>query len=561
MIKSIFIKNFTLIDKLHLDFDSKLNVITGETGSGKSIIIGAIDIVLGERASKEVIKTGADKAFIEMVLQIDDKNILNFIQNNEIELEFDNEIIISREITPNATKTRLNGVLVTQSFMQELRHLLLDIHSQHQTYKYLNPKTHLHLLDNYGDSAHMHLVCDYSEKYSKLLKLKKDYDEKVQNLERSRAQIDFLKFQIYEIENAKITDTNEYEELKKQREIIVNTESLREVSYGGYYLLYDKEESIITALDNLEKSIQKASHMDERLTALAQNIAESSITLKETADELRDYSESLENDAQALNEIEERINFLDKLRRKYGSTLTQIVENYEKYKTQLDEIEVSDEQINELQKIISETEKKVDELARQISENRKELAQRLSVLVKEEIHNLEMPRADFKIEVRSTSKTSSGADDVEFLIITNPGEPFKSLSKIASGGEVSRIMLALKSIFAKSDKINTVIFDEIDTGISGKASQAVAEELVKLSCDHQIVCITHQPIIAAMGHRHFYVQKVQKADSTTVEVSTLDTNERINTLSWLASGHLDEDSKNFAQKLLLQAQEFKKQCS
>lgn len=559
MIKSIFIKNFTLIDKLHLNFDKRLNVITGETGSGKSIIIGAVDIVLGERASKEVIKTGEEKAFIEMVLEVDDKNILNFIKNNDIDLEFDNEIIISREITQNATKTRINGVLVTQSFMQELRHMLIDIHSQHQTYKYLNPKTHIHLLDNYGDSGHQQLVEDYKEKYSQLLKLKNDYKNKTENLEATRSQIDFLKFQIEEIENAKITDINEYDELKKQREVIVNTESLKEVSYGGYYALYDSENSIISLLDSIERNLTKASNLDERLAPLAENIANSSISLKETADELRSYSENLETNVQLLEEIEERINLLDKLRRKYGSTLEQILENYEKYKSQLDEIEISDEKILELEKHIKQTEEETDKLAQKISENRQTLAMHLSKLVKQEIHSLEMPRADFKIEVNKTEKNQNGADEVEFLIITNPGEPFKPLSKIASGGEISRIMLALKSIFAKSDKINTVIFDEIDTGISGKASQAVAEELVKLSSDHQILCITHQPIIAAMGHKHFYVQKIQEENTTTVEVSTLSEEGRVKTLSWLAGGNLSEDSKNFAQKLLEQAREFKEQ--
>ena len=559
MIKSIFIKNFTLIDKLHLNFDKRLNVITGETGSGKSIIIGAVDIVLGERASKEVIKTGEEKAFIEMVLEVDDKNILNFIKNNDIDLEFDNEIIISREITQNATKTRINGVLVTQSFMQELRHMLIDIHSQHQTYKYLNPKTHIHLLDNYGDSGHQQLVEDYKEKYSQLLKLRNDYKNKTENLEATRSQIDFLKFQIEEIENAKITDINEYDELKKQREVIVNTESLKEVSYGGYYALYDSENSIISLLDSIERNLTKASNLDERLAPLAENIANSSISLKETADELRSYSENLETNAQLLEEIEERINLLDKLRRKYGSTLEQILENYEKYKSQLDEIEISDEKILELEKHIKQTEEETDKLAQKISENRQTLAMHLSKLVKQEIHSLEMPRADFKIEVNKTEKNQNGADEVEFLIITNPGEPFKPLSKIASGGEISRIMLALKSIFAKSDKINTVIFDEIDTGISGKASQAVAEELVKLSSDHQILCITHQPIIAAMGHKHFYVQKIQEENTTTVEVSTLSEEGRVKTLSWLAGGNLSEDSKNFAQKLLEQAREFKEQ--
>lgn len=559
MIKSIFIKNFTLIDKLHLNFDKRLNVITGETGSGKSIIIGAVDIVLGERASKEVIKTGEEKAFIEMVLEVNDKNILNFIKNNDIDLEFDNEIIISREITQNATKTRINGVLVTQSFMQELRHMLIDIHSQHQTYKYLNPKTHIHLLDNYGDSGHQQLIADYKEKYSQLLKLRNDYKNKTENLEATRSQIDFLKFQIEEIENAKITDINEYDELKKQREVIVNTESLKEVSYGGYYALYDSENSIISLLDSIERNLTKASNLDERLAPLAENIANSSISLKETADELRSYSENLETNAQLLEEIEERINLLDKLRRKYGSTLEQILENYEKYKSQLDEIEISDEKILELEKHIKQTEEETDKLAQKISENRQTLAMHLSKLVKQEIHSLEMPRADFKIEVNKTEKNQNGADEVEFLIITNPGEPFKPLSKIASGGEISRIMLALKSIFAKSDKINTVIFDEIDTGISGKASQAVAEELVKLSSDHQILCITHQPIIAAMGHKHFYVQKIQEENTTTVEVSTLSEEGRVKTLSWLAGGNLSEDSKNFAQKLLEQAREFKEQ--
>ncbi len=558
MIKSLFIKNFTLIDSLSLEFDPKLNVITGETGSGKSIIIEAIDIALGERASKDVIKTGEEKAFIEVVLDINDEEILNFIKNNGIDLDFENEIFISREITQTTTKTRVNGVMVTQNLMQELRELIFDIHSQNQTYKYLNPKTHINLLDDYGNYAHLSLLANYKSNYSKLLKLKSDFEKKVSFLNSAKGEISLLKHQIEEIEKANITDINEYDELKKKREIIVNTEALKELSYSSYYNLYSREDSIISTLNNIENNLTKASGMDERMSSLAETIANSTIGIREVANELRDYSEKLEYDAALLSEIEERLNILDRLRRKYGPTLKDILKSYDEFSEKLSYMDVSDEQLIATEREIKYIESHTDKLASEISVNRHQLAEILSDLIKKEINKLEMPRAEFKAVIRNLeAKSGTGIDEVEFLITTNPGEPLKPLSKVASGGEVSRVMLAIKSIFAKSDKINTVIFDEIDTGISGKASQSVGEALVKLSLNHQIVCITHQPIIAAMADKHFYVEKIQTDETTSVKVAPLNTEDRINVLSYLASGRLDIDGKIFATKLLEQANEIK----
>jgi len=548
MIKSVTVKNYILIDEITLEFDRGFNVFTGETGAGKSIIIGAIDTALGAKASKEVIKTGAEKAYIELLIELNpDFDKSDFIENG-IEIE-NNELIISREILASTTRSRVNGVQVTQDFIKEIREKLLDIHTQHQSYNYVQPKNHIILLDNFALKPHRDNVQNFKEKYIKYLSLQKKLEQAQNLINTTQQKEDFLKFQINEIESANIEDVNECEILEKELDILSNVEKLKELSYSSYWALYGDDSNIINALSSVKSNISKLSSMDESISSVEEDFVNTYETLKDIASRLRDYSESKENDNERMDYIGERLSFLDKIKRKYGNTLEEVLKTYENLYSELNDIKCSQDDVINLEKEIKEIKTELDNLSSIISSARKELANVLSMAVTQEIEKLELPKSRFEIDIQSCNMNENGIDKVEFLISTNVSEPLKPLAKTASGGEISRIMLALKTIFAQADNTNTVIFDEIDTGISGKASQSVADAINNLAKTHQVILITHQPIIAAKASCHFYVKKLQE-DTTKVKVYNLKDENRVKAIALLAAGEINEESTSFAKNLL-----------
>ena len=548
MIKSVSVKNYILIDELTLNFDKGFNVFTGETGAGKSIIIGAIDVALGAKVTKDVIKTGTDKACIELVISLDDVFDTSSLVENGIEI-FDNELVISKEITQTSARSRINGVMVTQDFVKEIREKVLDIHTQHQSYNYVQQKNHIVLLDDFAPVSHRENVILFKEKYNKYLSLNKRYDELKNIVSTIQQQEDFLKFQIKEIEDAQIDDINECENLEKELDILSNVEKLKELSYSSYWALYGEDANVIDALGTVKSNISKLSSMDDGISPLEEDFITAYETIKEVASQLRDYSDSKENDNERMDYICERLSLLEKIKRKYGNTLEEVYNTYEKLSNELSSIEVSQDELIEIEKEIKDVEFELSNLSLVISSSRKELAAVLSVSVTEKLECLELPKSKFEIEIQPCNMNEKGVDRVEFMISTNVSEDVKPLAKTASGGEISRVMLAIKSIFAQADKTNTVIFDEIDTGISGKASQAVADEIANLSKSHQIILITHQPIIAAKASSHFYVRKEQ-ADVTKVNVYNLDFENKVKAIALLSAGDINEESTAFAKKLL-----------
>ena len=548
MIKSVTVKNYILIDELTLEFDNGFNVFTGETGAGKSIIIGAIDVALGAKTNKESIKNGADKAYIELVIALKEDFDKSVFEQNGIDI-IDDEITVSREILPNGTRSRINGVMVSQDFIKEIRETLLDIHSQHQSYNYVQPKNHIILLDNFALKAHKDNVEQLREKFQKYQMLVAKLNEYKKLEETAEQQKEFLNFQINEIEAANIQDENEDEELKKELEVLSNVEKIKELSYSSYWILNGEDSNILNALSKIKANLSKLSSMDETVQPLEEDFVSAYETLKEIASQLRDYSETKENDEERMNFIGERLSLLDKLKRKYGGSLAEVVESYRKLSDELSSIEVSQDSILNIQKEVETLRGEIDELAKNVSKARQELAKTLSVAVTQKLEKLELPKAKFEIAVEPCNLNERGIDRVEFLISTNVSEGLKPLAKTASGGEISRVMLAIKSIFAQADNTNTVIFDEIDTGISGKASQSVADEIQNLSKSHQIILITHQPIIAAKAAKHFYVKKSQE-DVTKVNVYSLKEENRVKAIALLAAGEINEDSLSFAKNLL-----------
>ena len=548
MIKSVSVKNYILIDELTLDFDKGFNVFTGETGAGKSIIIGAIDVALGAKLNKDVIKTGKDKAFVEIVVSLKEDFDKSLLEENGIEV-FDNELIISREILASTSRSRINGVMVTQDFIKEIREFLLDIHTQHQSYNYVQQKNHIILLDNFALKPHRDNIELFKSKFDNHQQLKKRLDEAQNIVNTTQQQVEFLKFQIDEIERAEIEDTQECEKLEKELDILSNIERLKELSFSSYWALYGDDANIVSALGNVKSNISKLSSLDESVSPLEEDFINAYETLKEVASQMRDYAESKENDNERMNEIQERLSLLDKLKRKYGTTLEDVLNTYNNLSEELGKIEYSQDEVVKLEREIKQSQEELNNLSSVISSARKELAKVLSQAITNELEKLELPKSKFEIEITPCNMNDKGVDRVEFLISTNVSESVKPLAKTASGGEISRVMLAIKTIFARVDSTNTVIFDEIDTGISGKASQAVADALVELSKTHQVILITHQPIIAAKAQSHFYVKKEQGVE-TKVSVYNLQDENRVKAIALLAAGEINEDSTSFAKNLL-----------
>ena len=476
MLSKISIKNYILIDALEVDLADGLNIITGETGAGKSILINAIDIAFGAKAGKEVIKTGADKAIIEVTILNKKQDLTALFEEYGID-NLGEEIILSREITQTASRSRVNGCLVNQEFMRHFRELFLDVHSQHQTYSFLQPKFHIVLLDSYAKNTCGKMLDEYRKEFA-------NYKDKIAKLEelknsadKTEEQIDFLKFQVNEIEEAQIQSSSEDEELNNELSILENIEKLKDLTGSSYWSISGDDGAIMDALMQIKMNLSKASGMDNSLEEVESNLISAIETLKDVSSELREYSSRLDNDEERINTIQERLFLLDKLKRKYGGSLEKVMEQGEKLRQELEGIEFSTQNIEDLELEISNLKTNLEKMAEEISEERKNYAKVLSALIVEKLEKLELPKVKFDISFEKTELTINGSDKVEFLISTNISEGLKPLAKVASGGEISRVMLAIKTIFAQSDNIDTVIFDEIDTGISGKTSQAVADEV------------------------------------------------------------------------------------
>jgi DNA repair protein RecN (Recombination protein N) len=556
MLSKIFIKNYILIDELELDLSEGLNIITGETGAGKSILINAIDIAFGggKGGNKEIIKNGADKALIEITILNKKQDISALFDEYGIE-NYGEEIILSREITQTSSRARINGSLVNQEFMKIFREMFLDIHSQHQTYSFLQPKYHIELLNSYinsvGQASPDNSFCldVYKTNYAKYKQMLSTLEELKNSANKTEDQIEFLKFQVEEIENAELNDINEDEKLNNELAVLENVEKLKELTGSSYWSISGDEGSILEGLFQIKQDLSKASGMDNSLEEIESELIGAIDSLKGISSFLRDYSSSLENDEERINTIQERLFILDKLKRKYGGTLENVIKEGEKLRKELDSIEFSTQNIEELEVKIEEQHKLLLEQAAKLSEERKKYAKTLSSLIVEKLEKLELPKVKFVINISPCELNQNGSDKVEFLISTNISEGLKPLAKVASGGEVSRVMLAIKTIFAESDNIDTIIFDEIDTGISGKTSQAVADEVKELSKYMQIIMITHQAIIASKSDRHIYVSKTQD-NTTNVNISVLEGEQKLKAIAELASGSVNDESLQFAKMLV-----------
>lgn len=543
MIKSVLIKNFILIDELFLEFENGFNVLIGETGAGKSIILKAIDTVLGARVQKDVIFDKSKPALIEITFAHSEKE-KEFLQQYGL----CDETVISREITPSSQKCRLNGALVNLDYIKEIREHLVDIHSQNQSYTYVMPKHHIELLDAYVKNADEEFSKNYPayrEAFTEYQDVTKRLALLRENNSRNLQEIDFLKFQLNEIDSAQIGE-NEEAELERELDVLSNIQTIKELSAGIYYTLGD-DNGVLDALSKMNGQLSRACEYDAKLEEVQSSFIEAHENLKFCSDYLREYSQNLEDNPQRLEEINDRLSLILKLKRKYGD----IFEAREKFEKELSQIEGDFGSLDELEKREKELLEKINDLALKMSQARKKYSIELADLIAGELRKLELSRAEFEIQIKEKKPDAKGIDDVEFMITTNVSSALAPLAKVASGGEISRVMLAIKCVFAKVDSLPSIIFDEIDTGISGITAGKVGEKLRLISENRQVICITHLPQIAAVSDFHYLIQK--ETDGNTVEtgITALDDEASIRELARMLGG------ANVTGKILESAREMK----
>ena len=439
------------------------------------------------------------------------------------------------------SRSRINGVLVTQDFMKKIRPLFLDIHSQNQTYKYMAQNCHINLLDEFGGSEHKKYVKEYMDLYKKWLFLKNEAERLKKEYEDREKRKEFVKYQINEIESANIKSITEDIELEKELEILINAEKINQLAQSSYDSIENEENGILRKLGYSISEIEKIVSLDSSVNEIKKELEEASEIIRDASISIRRYYENIEDNPERIIEIQSRIEILDNLKRKYGHTLENVKISLEDCKLELQKTEITNEKSIEFQKQADILKEELILKAEKLSEQRKLFAQKLSECVIEKLQKLEMPKARFSVSCEKVNIGEYGQDRIEFLVSTNISQPMTAMSKTASGGEISRIMLALKSIFAEKDETDTIIFDEIDTGISGKASKAVAEELSNLANHHQVIIITHQGVIAAKASKYFYVEKIQD-QKTTVSVKTLEGEEKFKALSSMVFGKITDES-------------------
>lgn len=528
MLLQLNINNFALIEKLSLCFNKGFNVLTGETGAGKSILIDAINYVLGSKFNKDLIRTGENKTYVEAVFTIETKKIKNFLEKHNI--EYDDLIIISRESFQNGkTIAKINNKSVILSTLKELSEVLLDIHGQHENQNLLDMEKHIFYLDSYGEADLEEALDKYKIKYGELKELNSKINHLSSNGDRENI-INYLEYQIKDIEEGKFV-VNEEKELREKFNILNNAEKINYAINSSYSVLYDSNDEFMSVYDSIGVAIKELKPIEnhlEKIKSVTENLENFYFNLEDIISTLRDIKESIVYDENELERTNRRIYTIDAYKKRYGKeSVEELLELKKSLMKEYEEI-VNREEIIEKLKIKRESLK--DELqiiADDLHEKRIKISESLTHSIQNELNYIGLEKSKFFIDVSLEEDFSeNGKDKVQFLISTNPGEPLKPLERIVSGGELSRIMLALKTVFVDKDEIPTVIFDEIDTGISGRVAQSVAEKMYVISYDHQVFCVTHLPQIASMSDNHFKVAKDVVDNKTYTKVIKLSDKEK-----------------------------------
>jgi DNA repair protein RecN (Recombination protein N) len=588
MLLSLRIENFALIDRLELEFGSGLHVLTGETGAGKSIILDAIDAALGGKVTSRAVRTGADRAAIEATFQLD-PILEDWLAKEQIEPIDGGFLVCSREIvaSPSRNRSRVNGILVNKQQMESLRDRLVEITAQGQTVQLGQPGLQRDWLDSFGGTALLKQRTQVSTAFSHYQQAFQALEKRRQSEQQRLQQLDLFEYQLRELNAANLSDSDELEQLEQERKRLGHSVELQQQSYQVYQALYQNDNGDKACSDLLAKAESLLTDMlryDEQLQPILELVISALAQVQEAGQEINAYGDDLETDPQRLQEVEERIIELKQICRKYGPTLANAIALQQSLQAELEEITGAGQSLEDLEKTADSRKADLTQTCEKLTQLRQAAAKDLENRLVAELKPLAMEKVQFQVGITPIAPTLGGADRITYLFSPNPGEPLQPLTETASGGEMSRFLLALQACFSQVESVGTLVFDEIDVGVSGRVAQAIAEKLHHLSRHHQVLCVTHQPIVAAMADQHFHVDKQvidlsnghsekasKKKESqngsdasavrTVVRVSRLDRQQRQQELAQLAGGQSNGDHNGstdgaayaFAESLLVQA--------
>lgn len=575
MLQALSIKNFAIIDHVSVSFEKGLTVLTGETGAGKSIIIDALHLLVGGRGSSEYVRYGAKKAEIEGLFYVPKTHrSLEICKQYGIDTE-EQSIILRRDISDSGKSIcRINGKMVTISILREIGQSLIDIHGQHEHQDLMQPDRHLPLLDEYGKETIKEALNEYTQLFLRYQTLNQKRKQLNENEQQVAQRIDLLQYQLEEIKQAELTP-NEDEELFTEKSRLANYEKVYEGIHDSYYALYGDNRGL-DWLSHAMSQLESIHSIDEKYQKWYEQLSNHYFMIEELTYTLRNELDTLEFDPNRLNFIESRLNELNQLKKKYGESVTDILEYATKIEEELDALLHREEHVEKTEAECLEVAQDLIIEAENLTEIRKQAAKTLIKEITQELKDLYMEKTRFDVRFEKISATSddpmisgervhftpSGIDKCEFLLSTNPGEPLKELAKVASGGELSRIMLALKSILSKNEQTTSIIFDEVDTGVSGRVAQSIAEKMYQLANGSQVLCITHLPQVAAMSDVHLYISKEEEKGRTKTKVQPLAEEEKVKEIARMISGvEMTELTKQHAQELLDLAKTFKKKTN
>lgn len=536
MLLNLHVKNLALIEEVDVDFEKGLIVLTGETGAGKSLILGSVNIALGNKASKDMIRKGTDYSLVELTFSVSE-NCAKQLKKYDIYMEEDNIVTVTRKISEGRSISKINGETVNIKTLKNVMSLLIDIHGQHDHQSLLYKKNHLDILDKFAKDSILELKEQIKEEYSKYTKLIKKLEEFNIDEGQKAREIEFAEYEVNEIESANLKPEEdvqveeEFKKLSNSKEIV---SALSEI-YNA--LSYETAGGLGDIINKAVMDINSIKGMDEKISQFQTELYDIDNLCRELTSQIYDYNSGMDFNPEYVREVEERLDVINHLKLKYGNSIEEILRYKEEKEEYLEKLNNMTDEMESVKNQISELEGTLNNLCTKLSEQRKKAAKELEVLVKQALVDLNFIAVEFEIQItRKESIGENGFDNVEFMISTNPGESVKPLAKVASGGELSRIMLAIKSILATEDDIDTLIFDEIDTGISGQTAMKVAEKMAKISRNHQVICISHLSQIAAMADSHYLIKKTADENSTTTSIKKLTRQQSIEELVRINGG-------------------------
>ena len=554
MLLEISIKNFAIIEAISLNFEKGMTVLTGETGAGKSIIIDAMNMMLGARATTDVIRHGAPKAEIEGLFSVENSHALQMIFDEQ-GIELGDEIIIRREILQNGRSvSRVNGQMVNLSVLRSIGQYLVDIHGQHDQEELMRPQLHIQMLDGFGDAGFLELKQAYQTNFDAYRKMRKQLLEIKKNQEEHKARIEMLEFQMAEIESASLQPGEDLK-LNQERDKLLNHKNIADTLTNAYTMLDNEEFSSLANVRSAMNDMESLEDYDAEYREISSSLSESYYVLEDVTKRLEDIIEDLDFDGNRLMQIESRLDLIHSITRKYGGNVDDVLMYFAKITEEYNLLTGNHLSSDDMEAELKKLEVSLVDLATKLASARHNLAQQLEIEIQQELKDLYMDKARFQVQFTKGKFTREGNESVEFYISTNPGEDFKPLVKVASGGELSRLMLAIKSAFSRKEGKTSIVFDEVDTGVSGRVAQAIAQKIHKIGQHGQVLAISHLPQVIAIADYQFFIEKISNEHSTVSIVRLLTVEERVEEVAKMLAGENVTEAALSQARELLQSKE------